>query len=398
MSNLFDLVESYDVQRASVRSLFGDTSRIPVTQTPEYEARLAQGIQLIAAVQRGEYPPQLLQEAMTTDQFPLVMADILDRSLLARYQEHPVQWPAYCRRRTVKDFREIKIYDLFGASSSLSMVPEQAEYPEAVLQESRTGYRVWKYGRIVSVSWESLVNDDLNFLQRIPEELGRAARRTEEKVATSLYMSATGPKLQADGGPYTSSGITNLVTGNPPLTIEALETALTQLAKMTDEDGEPIIIGMVTLVVPPDLEVAAYKILNALQLRTTSDGGSFDSASQVLVTTNWIRERFKVVVNPYIPFVGTGTGNGGKQTGTTSWFLFGDPGSNRTAIELAFLRGYETPMVVMKTSDIQMLSGGGSPLIGDFATDTIRYRVSFITGGGVVDPRMTMASRGDSSS
>jgi len=51
---------------------------------------------------------------------------------------------------------------------------------------ANTTYKVEKFGRKFKFSWEAFVNDDLSALTTIPSRLGIAAKRTTEKLATSL--------------------------------------------------------------------------------------------------------------------------------------------------------------------------------------------------------------------
>jgi hypothetical protein len=53
------------------------------------------------------------------------------------------------------------------------------EYTEGPMGEDSTAYKVEKFGRIVSLTWEVLVNDDLAAFLRIQPALGQAARRRE---------------------------------------------------------------------------------------------------------------------------------------------------------------------------------------------------------------------------
>lgn len=335
----------------------------------------------LEAVDGGWRARGMLQEAMTTSDFPLLFGDVLDRMLLGSYQEAPYTWNTMARRRTVRDFRPVKRFVVDGAEGVLPPVEQQAEYPEAALAEDFYTYSVQKYGRRVPFSWETMINDDLDALKDIPERFGRSVRRSEERFVTELFFDVNGPRAS-----FVSAQNGNLVTGNPALSITSLQLAFQILGSQVDQDGEPIALEVVTLVVPPALEIPAQNILNATQLQI----GDVTDTVPVLTTANWMRNRVRLAVNSYIPLiVQTGT------RGNTSWALFASPEVSRPAGEIGFLRGYETPDIRIKSSD-SLRAGGGSvdPMDGDFNTDSIQYRVRHVFGGTVMDPKSVVGSNG----
>jgi hypothetical protein len=54
---------------------------------------------------------------------------------------------------------------------------------------------------------------------------------------TNLYVGSTGPD-----GTFYSAGNGNVITGNPALSITALQTAYTIFSSMVSADGNPIVI------------------------------------------------------------------------------------------------------------------------------------------------------------
>ena len=388
MAEFTELMETIRAEEASRERLFQGDGRGVRTfarrATPQYKAHLAEAATLVAQVYEGRRPLRVLMEAMTTSDFPLLFGDILDRQLLAGYQETAVIWPRIARRATVRDFRTVNRFTMDGAESVFDTVPEQAEYPAAALTEGRYQYAVQKRGRRIPFSWEAMINDDLDALKDIPQRFARASRRSESRFVTELYVDANGPHASL----YTV-GNANIVTSNPVLSVAALQTAFTVLAAQTDVDGEPIEIEMVTLVVPPALEVTALNILNAVQIELAEAGGT---SNQKVWAQNWMRNRLELVVDPYIPIVASSA------NGNTMWALFANPTVGRPALELGFLRGFEQPQIFIKSPNAQRVGGGNAdPMDGDFDTDSIQYKARHVFGGARMDPKMTVASQGDGS-
>ncbi|MBI2758788.1 MAG: Mu-like prophage major head subunit gpT family protein [Chloroflexi bacterium] len=393
---MLQLLENIKAEEASVQKLFGDEGqgvRHNGRKSPQYMAKLTEAAQLVAGVISGRRPAYHLREALSTSDFPNLFGDILDRQLLAAYQDWPQTFRNYTHVAQVADFRTVKRFKVYGADAVLPPVGQQEQYKSDQFQEaSPYTYAVSKYGRVIPLAWETLLNDDLGAFSDIPTRFGRAARRSEEKFATQLFVDANGPHASVytvgnkNKVNATNAGASFTAT-NPPLSIPALQEAMAVLANQIDEQGEPITIESLELVVPPSLEITALNILNGVQLwqDTNNNAGTPDTR---LITTNWMKGRVNMNVNPYIPIVAS-TANGG-----TSWFLFANPHNGRPALEVGFLRGHETPEVFMKSPNIVNIGAQVDPMNGDFDTDSIQYKVRHVFGGTVIDPKMTVASNG----
>lgn len=379
-------LEAIKQEEASVQKLFGSEGAATHNRVKgdNYQKKFNEALKLVSGVFSGKKSPRLLHEAMTTSDFPNLFGDILDRQLLANYKTQSMPYRNYVKVSTVRDFRTVERYTVSGADNVLSEVKEQGEYPESSMSDNAYTYSVKKYGRRIPFSWEAMINDDLDALKDVPMRFARAAARSEQKFATELYTDSSGPH----GSVYTS-GNNNIVTSNPELSISALQTAMEVLATQTDANGEPIFIEALHLVVPPALEMTANNILNSTQLELNENGGASNST---LITANWVRNRLTLHVDPYIPIVASSS------NGSTSWFLFADPGSGRPAYEMGFLRGHEQPEIFVKSPNARRPGGGEVDIMaGDFDTDSIQYKIRHVFGGTALDPKMTVASDGSGS-
>lgn len=389
MAEFLELVESIRAEEADVQRLFGDAGqgvRTGRNKTPAYMKRLAEAASFMAQVYEGQRPLGQLREALSTSDFPYLFGDILDRQMLANYQEAPYSWNKYCKRARVRDFRTVKRFALTGAEGVLEKVEQLAPYPAATMGDATYSYAVAKYGKLIPLSWETIINDDLEAFRDLPMRLGKAARRTEEKLATQLFVNTTGPHSSL----YTTG--TNQITSNPALSVEALQTAMGYILTQKDSDSEPIVVEKMWLVVPPQLQVTAANILNAVQIWAKTSGGG--TSAQELIVGNWVKNAGIVdaVTNFYIPIVASSS------NGSTSWFLFADPVAGRPALELGFLIGHEQPEIFMKSPTATRVGGGMvGPEDGDFDVDAIQYKVRHVIGGTRLDTKMTVSSNGSGS-
>ena len=385
---MLELIESIRAEEASVQRLFGsDGSGVRSRRKgPRYQTMLKEAAQLVADVYKGRRKMHYLQEAMTTSDFPYLFGDILDRQILASYREWPSTWQNYIKRGRVRDFRAVKRFGVYGADQVLgAVIGQKGVYPyEEINEDTPYTYSVGKYGRKMRFAWETRINDDLDALKDQPERLGRAARRSEEKFATQLFVDASGPHAS-----FYTGGNANIVTSNPVLSVAALQTAMEILSQKVDQNGEPILIDTVELVYPPVLEVTVQNILNAITIEATEKGGT---SGRKLTIQNWMKTTFRPNKNPYIPIVAS-TANG-----NTSWFLFANPDNGRPAAEVGFLIGHEEPEVFMKTPNQVPVGGGGEDAMnGDFESDAIEHKLRHVFGGTRMDPKMTVGSNGSGS-
>lgn len=350
--------------------------------SPQHLARVAEAAVLIGRVFNGDRRATLqVEELMSTSDFPKLFGDVLDRELMAQYEQIAPVWTGFATRARVNDFRAKKWLDLLGGRAELDPVGEGAEYKARALTEANYQLTVGKFGTRLPLTWEMIVNDDLGAFQTAPERLAQAARDTEDKTATRLFVNAAGP-ISAF---FTASGGT---VGNVALTIDNLSAALTTVATRKDSDNRPIMISAYVLVVPPALEVMAHNIVNATLIRLRNDASSASGARDIEVT-NWLAGKVTIVSNPWLPLIDT-SGNAGK-----TWYLFPAPATPRPALVMGFLRGHETPDLRMK-GDAGMRPGGGSVPAeeGSFENDDIQYRIRHVMGGTTLDPIAAYASVG----
>ena len=407
----------------------------PSSPSPHYARLYDEARRMVdAALTGNKWSLLRLQEAMTTSDFPLLFGDILDRSVLANYAETPYTWNQYAKRVTLSDMRLARIFRVDRGASVLDgpIVPnssgasgtgssgltEISEYPMAYRTVSGYTDQIYKFGRRMDFSFEVFLNDDLDALRDTPALFGRAARRTEEKRATQLFMTASGPNStffsNANKNLINNTVLGSTYTGaaNPPLSIESLMWALTVLAQQRDKDGEPISIESAVLVYGPALKVTAENILNAREIWTNVEGGSNAQNASLnamtngtrLVVANWASKIARGALNYYIPVVDTTYGN-------TSWYLFSDPNAGRPAMQQSFLRGREAPQLFMRLPNQVALGEGAmgpgpgpsagmantNPMEGDFETDGIDYKVRHFLGGALLDPVCAVASNGSGS-
>ena len=377
MSSIIQLAESFDLTEDGI--LKGSTNAAHRNYTPQRAKAVAEAAELWKKAWGGDKMAALVvNEAISTsDLFKSATGDVLDRLLLASYAEQPKVWDKFATRVQVRNFKPKKMVDIMGGRNRLDLVPELTEYPGADTASKEYSIAAKKFGRRFGYSWEAGVNDDIDELRRIPDAFASAARITEEFAALeAVTVPVTGAPSAAFFKAYAADASYSAFdnSGTAALTGDALTTALTAMAGRKDAQGNTVPRQRLTLMVGTALQFVAQRILNATTIRTTN-------GSKTTEEPNYLAGAVDLVVNPYLA--------------GTAWYLLPTPSTNRPAVAVAFLSGYESPDLRIK-SDTGSRVGGGSiaPTEGDFDIDAVYYRVRHVVGGANLDPISTCGSTG----
>ena len=409
MSKLLDSIQTFRHSEASEAALYaGDgmsfaTVRAQRAANPTYLRRLAATQAFVESVHTGRTPLYELREmlsgerylsafseTLTTSDFNYLFGDVIDRQLLAQYATTQPSWRSWCYRATVPDFRTVKRFTLDGLRGPLTVVPQEKAYWDAKLDDGAYSYAVQKYGRAIPMAWETIINDDLNAFQRIPQLFAEAAINTEEYFATSLICNSSGFLTAAFSTTYKNTVTTanGAATNHPAFSLTGLEDAIKVLMSQVDGDGTPITIKGVTVLVPPTLAVRAQSIIGQIkQMRFGAGGSTTDNIVGYSDIPQWLRD-LTVEVGYFLPVINT-------TAGTTTWYVFANPQTSRPAIELGFLRGHEQPEIFRKMPNAMRLGGAVDPMDGSYENDSVGYKLRHVLGGTTVERKAMVVSRGD---
>lgn len=199
----------------------------------------------------------ILQRAMhTTGDFPLLLGNAVGRVLHMAYEQSPSAIKQIARLANLPDFRSKSVVRLGGAPS-LEKVNEAGEFTHGTVEETANGWRLATYGRIISLSRQAMVNDDLSGFAGLLLQFGEAAARREAEELVSVLLSP--PNI--DGAPLFHANNSSLISD--VLAFDGLSSAIRSLRKQTDLDGGLVMQEPATLVVPAALEMMARQMTAA---------------------------------------------------------------------------------------------------------------------------------------
>ena len=283
-----------------------------------------------------------LREATTSDFSDLVGdSSNVERDLIKSYELAPSNWKKFVNTVPLRDMKTVTRLRRSDTDRYLA-VPEGGEHEQGDFSTYKVEYTPQKYERGVNFTWEMLINDDLGAFRNIGRELGMAAQNTVNDFVISFI--ADNPTI------YDSVDLFHVDHSNIGITALAeatLSAGITAMREQTSEKGNPLNIEPGFLVVPPELEFTAKKLVNS----TLVPGGSLNDV-------NVLQGMVEVLVEPLL-------------TDANNWYLVAKPSSIAT-IEVGFLGGRETPEILVKE---------------DFERDVIWYKGRMVFGGAVMDYR-----------
>lgn len=272
----------------------------------------AEGIR-VRGMARDEIATRALH---TTSDFPQILASVTNRTLRAAYEAAPRSYQIVARRTSVADFKNVQRLQL-GEAPQLEKVNEAGEFKRGTIGEAKESYRVETYGKVVGITRQVLINDDLDAFTRVPALFGTAAATLESDVVWGIF---TANAAMADGKTLFHAGHNNLAGTGTALDVVNLAKARTAMSRQTGLDGKTLLnIRPAFLVVPSSLELAAEQLL----AQNLSPGKPSD-----VVPTNL--RSLTIVSEPRLE----------PASGAVPWYLVASPAAIDT-IEYAFLEGQE---------------------------------------------------------
>lgn len=306
-------------------------------------ARLSQFGKSTSGMSRAD----VVQAALTTSDLPDLLANVASKSVMNGFSaEHAVTHTAWTQQSTLVDFKTGKRVALSEAPGLLE-IKERGEYENGSLSDAAESIQLKTYGRIVSLSRQMLINDDLGELTRVPEAMGMAARRTESDI---VYTLLTSNPTMRDSVALFHANHSNLVSagsGAAP-SVTTLGAARAAMKRQRGLAGESFL----------NIEPRFFIVPVTLQDHAAMLAASITPLSVDEVVPEWIKQ-LTIISDPRLD-----------ENSATAWYLAADPMLHST-IDVAHLDG--EPVFLDQQNG--------------FATDDLRLKVRLDVGAAAVDWR-----------
>lgn len=246
-----------------------------------------------------------------TSDFPLILANVVNKTLRAAYEAAPQTFRPLVREVSASDFKTIQRTQM-GDAPRLEKVAEGGPFTRGAIGEAAESYKIETFGRIVAITRQALINDDLSAFDRLPAMFGRAAADLESKIVWDLIINNV---LMADGLAVFHATHANLGTA-ALIGVDSVGEGRKLMRQQKGLNGELINVTPKYLIVPSSLETKAEQFLTttAVMYAKQADANPFAS-------------KLQLVAEPRLD-----------AASATAWYLAADPASVDT-IEIAYLEG-----------------------------------------------------------
>ena len=263
----------------------------------------------------------------TTGTFTNLLLDAKNKSLSQGYAEAFFTWNVWAKQgQSVEDFKDIHRIR-FSESPDPAVVPEGTPYPEKTTADAKETYKIEKYGAIFSTTWETLVNDDMDALSRIPMMHGNACRRKQNKLVYSVLTGGLTTNM-SDGNPlFDATNHSNYTASGTVISVANLSIGYSTMMLQTGIKGE--IIGVVPryLIMPPGISGTGLQVVNSMADVSIANEKAINlygpAGGRSLIP----------VVEPQLA-----------ASDANAWYLVADSSAVDT-VELTFLSGEESPVL-----------------------------------------------------
>lgn len=194
----------------------------------------------------------------STSDFPEILSAVTNKTLRQAYDAYPRTFSLFCRQVLATDFKAMHRVQL-GEAPQLLEVGESGEFKRGTLGESKESYKVKTYGRVVAITRQVLINDDLDAFTRIPAMYGNSIAQLESDVVWGII---TANPAMADGTALFHANHKNLAGTGAALAVDAVGAARAAMALQTGLDKKTVLnIRPAFLIVPAALELKAEQLV-----------------------------------------------------------------------------------------------------------------------------------------
>jgi hypothetical protein len=194
----------------------------------------------------------------STSDFPEILSAVTNKTLRQAYDAYPRTFALFCRQVLATDFKSMHRVQL-GEAPQLLEVGESGEFKRGTLGESKESYKVKTYGRVVAITRQVLINDDLDAFTRIPAMYGNSIAQLESDVVWGII---TSNPAMADGNALFHTTHKNLAGTGAALDVASVGAARAAMALQTGLDKKTVLnIRPAFLIVPAALELKAEQLV-----------------------------------------------------------------------------------------------------------------------------------------
>jgi len=314
-----------------------------------------------AGVSYSKYDKASIAHAALTQSvsdFPVIMSEAANRLVVQAYKLQPDTWSKLCLPSSMNDFRPHYFYKKGSIGNLESLLPNGQMRQDDIKDGQRENFKLSTVAKVIALTRQMLINDDIGHFADKANDLGMAAKRTIETAFYTLLTSNAGL------GPTMSDGLTlfhanhgNVGTAAVP-SINSLIAARIAMKQQMDINSKDFIDAM------PEIALVTLSNEDTVKMLNTSQ---FDPEA-----TNNNANRPNMVRGMFSSIIGSP-----RLTGTR-WYIFAGV-NNIPTFRIGFLNGNTMPTVQSEAPF--GYDGLQWSIIHDFGIGATEHRGAFTNAG-----------------
>jgi hypothetical protein len=216
----------------------------------------------------------------STSDLPNILANVANKSLRDAYLSAPRTFQPWARQGVASDFKTISRTNMSDAPA-LESVTENGEFKRGAVTDGKETYQLATVGKIIGITRQAIINDDLGAFTRLPALFANAAANYE---SDTVYGILTANAALSDGTALFHANHGNLTGTGTALSVTSLGVARALLRKQTTPQGAVMNLTPKYLIVPAALETIANQFVSQAYIAAQSSNiNPFAGALQVVV-------------------------------------------------------------------------------------------------------------------
>lgn len=308
----------------------------------------------VAGQRDGGNAMEMVGRALTTSDFPILLANTANKSLAAGWASADESWREWCGVGSVSDFKANTL-NRASETDDLDEITEDNEYRYGDMSEAKETYQIATYGKMFKIGRQTIINDDLNALTGIPAKHGEAASR---KLGDIAYAVLTANAAMGDSKALFHSDHGNYVASTSGAAPGVSTMAAAVLAMKSQKDLQ----GLRRLNIRPVFMLAPNALEGATETFFRTE--KFVDSNTVATDSSLSATRVNIYSGSYITRIYEGRLDDNLVTG---WYLAGPKGKT---VNMFFLNGVQAPYMETRQG---------------WNVDGVEYKVRIDAGAKAVD-------------
>lgn len=292
----------------------------------------------------------------SSSDFPIVLANVANKTLRAGYDAAPQTFRPLVRVVSVPDFKTVDRVQL-GEAPQFEKVNEHGEFKRGTIGEGKESFKIATYGKVIGITRQVIINDDLSAFTRIPQAFGVQAANLESDLVWAQII----------GNPTMGDGTTLFHNDHGNLLASAAIGAVGVAAGFVSMGLQKGLDGKTLLNIRPQYIIAPL----ALQMTVAQFLAPITPTQQSQTTPDYLKA-LDPIIEPRLDGGFTDPATKAAISGSSSnWYLAAAPGMIDT-VELAYLEGNQGVYTETRTG---------------FDVDGVEVKVRLDAGAKTIDYR-----------